>query len=244
MNVANDADSETVLYEYALLKQTLKSAGIEIMEIQPDKNYPDMVYTANYGFVHDDVFIEANFKHSQRRGEEIIATSYFKSLGFQTKQFAKYIFFEGEGDLLRAGNQLYMGFGKRTMFEAKIELESILATSIIPLQLTDPYFYHLDTCFAPISESIAIINPSAFTDYALKILEQNFSTLLYTNEQDNAVLGCNIIVHNRNIVVSSGISESLKSGLKQLGYTVLETPMSQYIKGGGSVKCCCLIVEQ
>jgi N-dimethylarginine dimethylaminohydrolase len=129
------------------------------------------------------------------------------------------------------------------MKEAGPLLSAILNKEVIPLELVDPYFYHLDTCFAPLNEDTVLINPGSFTESGLKTIRKYFKTILLTQPEDNQIMACNLICHDKIIISGKGFSEKLKSSLHQAGFMLIEVPMSQYIKGGGSVKCCSLILE-
>ena len=39
------------------------------------------------------------------------------------------------------------------------------ASPALPLELVDPRFYHLDTCFCPVAPGVAIYYPGAFDEY-------------------------------------------------------------------------------
>ena len=244
MKISDNADAAQVLKQYQVLKDTILSTGIEVEEILPDKLYPDMVYTANYGFIQGKKFIQANFKYEQRRGEAGLASEYFREKGFEIHTLPQDIYFEGEGDLLKNGNRYFLGHGKRTMQESAPYLEKILQSEIIPLKLVDPYYYHLDTCFAPLTADTVIVNPESFTVEGMKLIRSSFKNIIHASKEDNKVLACNLVKYKNHIITGKGITEQLKKYLQDFGYQVHEVPMSQYIKGGGSVKCCSLIVEE
>lgn len=243
MHVQNQVDPSTVQHSYAQLKQTYLSLGIELAYIAPEKGWPDMVYPANYGVIKGNTFIASNYKFPERQGEKQIAINYFTSKGYDVKTLPETIHFEGEGDLLPSDDTYFLGWGKRSDPAAKPYLEEYLQSKIIDLELVNPYYYHLDTCFAPLGHSRVLINPASFTPTSLRKVHDFFDFVIETNVQDNSVIACNLVLHNQHIVTGKGISDSLKERLSQLGFTVLEIPMAEYIKGGGSVKCCSLIIE-
>ncbi len=243
MKISDNADKSEVLIQYRKLLDTFARAGVTFQGIEPNSKFPDMVYTANYGFITNKKFIKANFKYEQRRGEAALAEKHFKQLGYKIYALPEKIYFEGEGDLLALGDTYFVGWGKRTMKEVVPYLKEMLNGTLIDLELVDPYYYHLDTCFAPLDDKTVVINPNSFTDKGIEKINNYFSNVILTSAQDNKVLACNMVVNKKNIVVGEGVSDTFKADLSSFGYTVFETPMSQYIKGGGSVKCCSLIVS-
>ena len=48
----------------------------------------------------------------------------------------------------------------------------MLGCRVIPLELIDPYYYHLDTCFCPLAPGEAIYFPGAFDDYGRRVLQE------------------------------------------------------------------------
>ena len=200
-----------------------------------------MVYTANFGYVKNNLFIVASFKFPQRRGESALASAYLKdTFGYETVTLPDGIYYEGQGDLLSDGTRFFFGWGKRSDKKAKEYLEKYLQSPIIDFELVDPYYYHLDTCFAPLTQNIVVINPRSFTDDGKKKIYTLFSDVIETNEQDNDFLACNLVHVGKDIIVGKGTSEMFQNELSKRGYTIHEIPMIEYLKGGGSVKCCSL----
>lgn len=237
MDINHKVNKQKVLEEYNLLKQTYLDLGCDILEIKQEETLPDMVYAANYGFPRDNLFIKSNFKFDQRKGEAEFAKRYFERLQFTVKELPEDIAFEGQGDLLVAGNKYLLGWGKRTDPQAKKYLEEFLDTEIADFKMVDPYYYHLDTCFLPINDHTIAINQYAFEKEGVEKLQQMFKHIIYVEKKDNDILACNAVVIDKTIVIGSGISEKLKRDFRKAGYETKEIAMNEYLKGGGSVKC-------
>src|SRR3990172_10394646 len=60
-----------------------KKIGVEIKIIEPQKEQPDMVFTANAGFVFNNTFIRSNFRFKERKGEEKYFEKWFKKNGYK-----------------------------------------------------------------------------------------------------------------------------------------------------------------
>ena len=71
-------------------------------------------------------------------------------------------YFEGAGDALFCGDTLFAGYRIRSDAAAISRSASMLGCRVIPLELVDPYYYHLDTCFCPLPPGVAIYYPPAF----------------------------------------------------------------------------------
>jgi N-dimethylarginine dimethylaminohydrolase len=237
MHIENKVTQKSASDEYNILKQTYQNLGSEILEIEPVQGLPDMVYTANLGFIKDDIFIVANFKHPQRQKESYYSEEYFKKLGFKIKKLPPQIAWEGEGDFLKVGNKYFMGHNKRSDLRAAEYLAEILQGKVIPLKLIDPYFYHLDMCFFPLDEKTVSINPKSFDSEGLKTIHEHFKTVIESSPEDNQYMASNAEVIDKTIVVAEGITNELKQKYSSLGFTTKEIPMDEYRKGGGSIKC-------
>ncbi|KXK26477.1 MAG: Amidinotransferase [candidate division WS6 bacterium OLB20] len=137
----------------------------------------------------------------------------------------------------------FMGYGKRTQKEAASYLSDILGSDVTPLELIDPYYYHLDTAFSPLTDDIALYNPRSFTEVGRQTLSDSFTTLIETSEEDNRYMAPNLLRHNNNLVMAEGISDSLKQTLAGHGFTVHTVATSEFLKGGGSIKCLSLQIH-
>ncbi|MCL5411396.1 MAG: arginine deiminase family protein [Patescibacteria group bacterium] len=244
MSLGNKVDKLKVQGQYQALRQLYLRLDVQTLEIKPDPGLPDMVYTINTGWVAKGIFIKANFRYPQRRREADLMGEFLEEeLNLETKTLPTGVYFEGGGDLLKAGEKYFLGWGKRSVYEAKNYLEEFLESKIIDINLENPYFYHLDTCFAPLCEDTVVINEGAFKPEELKKIQQNFKNIIVTNEQDNKFLACNIVVFEKNIIITKGISLGLRQRIESFGFQVHEVGMSEYLKGGGSVKCVSLGIE-
>lgn len=238
MNITNKVESSNADDIYKQLTDIYREAGIGLYEIEPEQGLPDMIYTANIGYALDYTFIKSNFKYPQRRREADVAADYLKkTFGYKVVTLPEDIFFEGQGDLLTDGTRYFYGWGKRSDYLAKIYLQNLLDCPLYDFELVDPYYYHLDTCFAPLTEKIVIINPRSFTKKGIESIYMLFDDVIETSTEDNKVLACNLVHIGNTIVVGKGITQKLKNELKKRGYQTYEIDMKEYLKGGGSVKC-------
>ena len=83
-------------------------------------------------------------------------------------------YLEGHGDLLwhPDGSRIYAGYGFRSTrggVEKFAAAMSKMGIPVVPLQLVDPYCYHLDTCLCPLNNEAALIFPGAYSAEALAL---------------------------------------------------------------------------
>ncbi len=237
MKEGTKINRETAYYNYNLLKDSYKKSGMEVFEIKPVKGLPDMIYTANIGYAEGDIFIKANFKAPERRKESEFAVEFFENLNYKIHSLPEDILFEGEGDIIRSDSKYFIGYGERSSIKVKDLLENILDKEFFPIELNNPYFYHLDTCLGPLNDETAVINPAAFTSEGLALIKSQFKNIIVADEADNNLLACNLVVNNNDVFIAKGISERLKNEINNFGFDITEIDMTEFLKGGGSVKC-------
>jgi len=208
----------------------------KIFLVEPEQGLPDMVFTANAGFVWKNKFIVSNFRHEVRQREAAFFAGWFEKRGFELLRLPREYYFEGEGDLLRCGAHWFAGYHVRSDALAHQRVAEIIEEEILSLELTSDWFYHLDTCFCPLSEGQAMFYPDAFDSYGRKVLENHVVKLLPVDSDEAARFACNAIVSDGKIVMNDGCPK-IHSALEALGFTVFETPLDEFIKAGGSAKC-------
>ena len=81
------------------------------------------------------------------------------------------MYHEGAGDALFCGDALFAGYRTRSDVHAHQWVGQKFGVRVLPLELVNPRFYHLDTCFCPLAPGEAIYFPDAFDAYGRRVLE-------------------------------------------------------------------------
>jgi lysine-ketoglutarate reductase/saccharopine dehydrogenase-like protein (TIGR00300 family) len=233
------SSQERAVEQWGGLHQILKQhATVEL--VPPQKGWPDMVFTANAGLVLGDKAVVSRFYHPERQGEEPYFKAWFEENGFQVFELPKDLPFEGAGDALldREGRWLWAGYGFRSELDAHPYLAKWLDIEVLSLQLVDDRFYHLDTCFCPLQGGYLMYYPPAFDFYSNRIIEMRVpeEKRIVVEEPDAVNFACNT-VNVGNIVVMNKASANLTGKLEAAGFTVIETPLTEFLKAGGAAKC-------
>ena len=212
----------------------------DIVIIDPHPDLPDMVFTANAGVVYGDKAIASHFMPMERRAEEPIFKQWFRDNSFDLLDLDEKIGFEGAGDCLldRGGPWLWTGFGFRTEIEAHAEIKNFFDIELVSIFLIDERFYHIDTCFCPLTGGYLMYHPPAF-DYDSRVaiesrIPPNKRIVVDTIDAGN--FACNAINIDDNVVLHKA-SEPLKARLREAGFEVHECELSEFLKAGGSAKC-------
>ena len=151
-------------------------------------------------------------------------------------------YFEGAGDALFCGETLFAGYRFRSDVRSHQWIGATLGVEVLPLELVDPRFYHLDTCFCPLSEDAAIYHPGAFDDYGRSVLRSRVGALIEVSAEEAASFSCNAVVVGRTVVLNEE-TPKLSRSLVEAGYAVRPTGLTEVIKAGGSAKCLTLRLD-
>jgi N-dimethylarginine dimethylaminohydrolase len=212
----------------------------EIELIAPQPGLPDLVFTANAGLILADRAIVSRFYHPERQGEEPHFTEWFDRHGYQIYALPVQLPFEGAGDALldREGAWLWAGYGFRTELDAHNYLANWLEIEVLSLRLIDRRFYHLDTCFCPLSGGYLLYYPPAFDRHSQQLIEAKVPPhkRIPVSEADAINFACNSINIDELIVINDA-SIGLIQRLNAVGFRVIATPLSEFMKAGGSAKC-------
>ncbi|WP_460205985.1 bifunctional arginine dihydrolase/ornithine cyclodeaminase [Scytonema sp. NUACC21] len=225
--------------QWEKLHHTLKEHAVVDL-VPPQKGWPDMVFTANAGLVLGNTVVLSRFLHKERQGEEPYFKQWFEENGYTVHELPKDLPFEGAGDALldREGRWLWAGYGFRTELDSHPYLAKWLDIEVLSLRLIDERFYHLDTCFCPLSNGYLLYYPPAFDSYSNRLIEMRVhkDKRIAIAEADAVNFACNA-VNVDHIVIMNKASEALKARLAQVGFQVVETPLSEFMKAGGAAKC-------
>ena len=189
-----------VRHQWEDLRDTIQRLGGNIKTINSVKGLPDMVFAANSGIVYDGNIVMSRMKHKERQGETSYYRAWFNAEGYNIIDLMPGLSFEGCGDALVLGNSLIGGYGFRSDRKALEITASALGLNLFTLELSDPRFYHLDTCFCKISADKAIYFPNAFMPGELKKL-QSVIDLIPVSEADARLFMCNSMLVNDILII-------------------------------------------
>jgi lysine-ketoglutarate reductase/saccharopine dehydrogenase-like protein (TIGR00300 family) len=232
--------------QWQKLHHVLKEVAI-VELIQPQRGVPDMVFTANAGLVLGQNAVLSRFYHPERQGEEPYFKTWFEDNGFQVFELPKDLPFEGAGDALldREGRWLWAGYGFRSELDSHPYIAKWLDIEVLSLRLIDDRFYHLDTCFCPLTGGYVLYYPGAFDSYSNHLIQKRVpeTKRIAIAEADAVNFACNAVNVGQTVVMNKA-SESLKQQLEDIGFNIIETPLTEFLKAGGAAKCLTLRINE
>jgi N-dimethylarginine dimethylaminohydrolase len=244
MHPESPTDTALAVSQWEVLYRTYLDLGFEVELIDPIEGLPDMVYSANGGFVLDNIAYGASFTYPERQPEGPAYMDWFRDHGYDVRVPKEVN--EGEGDFLLVGDTILAGTGFRSDSDSHREVAEICGRPVVTLELVNPSFYHLDTAIAVLdpapapgeAANIAYL-PSAFSAPSLEVLQERYPDAILVSEEDAAVLGLNSYSDGLNIVIASR-AKGFEAQLRERGYNPIGVDLSELLLGGGGVKCCTL----
>jgi N-dimethylarginine dimethylaminohydrolase len=228
------------------VRSAFTAAGKVVNVIEPMEGLEDMVFCANQTLVGlspkmERICLLGQMRHSSRRREVPAFEAWFRENGYRIAQLKdKNRLFEGAGDALwHPGKRLlWGGHGFRSEPEAYEEVANVFGTPVVLLKLVNEKFYHLDTCFCPLTSESVLIYPSAFDAASLELILKIFPVVLTAGEVEATnQMACNAaVVDGTTAIVQRGAS-TVTRHMAGMGLKVVEVDTSEFIKSGGSVYC-------
>lgn len=212
-----------------------KQLGWHVELAQPVKGLPDMVFATDCAIVVGDKVLLSNFRYPERRPESKVYEKWFRDKGYERIKQAGG-FFEGGGDILAYGDKFIAGHGFRTDIAAHKELGEYFGREVISLRIVDPRFYHLDTSLAVLGDDTVAYYPGAIDEDSRARLRQQVPNLIEATEEEAIGFGLNAVSDGQNVITSDE-SPSLLEKYKNAGFNVIGTPILEFRKSGGGVKC-------
>ena len=242
MNRSKGAVQDNAKSQWKKLYETFIDLGVKVALMQPQPGLPDLVFTANAGLMFHKRFISSRFRHAERAGESPHFDAWFASHGYHVEHLAEDLYHEGAGDALFCGPILFAGYRFRSEALAHQEVSRMIGKEVLPLELTNPHYYHLDTCFCPLAPGEALYYPAAFDSYGLKVLQARIPKLIPVVEAEAQRFGCNAVVIGKSVVTNTGCPQ-LHDDLRRAGYNPIAVELDEFLKAGGSAKCLTLRLD-
>ncbi len=212
-------------------------ADIRILAAHPE--CPDMTFVAHAAVVQHGVAALSSFAHAERRAEKAHLERWLADAGFLLWDTPRETPFEGEGDAVfnETGQLLWMAQGPRTCAQSQAHVASAWHVPVHALQLIDPRFYHLDTCFAPLSDGYLLWFPEAFDEDSIDRIERIYPAdrRLAVTETEATQFACNV-VNVGDVILMPEVASDLPRRLAERGFTVEQICLSEFLQGGGAAK--------
>ncbi len=248
MDLAVQPDPIRAREQWDALVTTIRSLGGTVDALAQRADAPDMVYAMNLGLGVEredsagDVsghVVMSHMRYAQRRMETATSQPWFAESGRTTSYVGRDgvgAHFEA-GDAFAFGDALVVGYGPRTEELGLKHLAGDLGVRVRGFRITHPGMYHLDLAFCPLDETTAIVCPAAFDDESAAALMALIpDAIVLTEEEALTTFAANSIVIGRTVVMPA-CPDHVRRQLEDRGFEVVIVDVSEFHKGGGSVRC-------
>ena len=230
--------------QWDTLVGTIEELGATVHVVDQRPDAPDMVYAMNLGLAVERPdggrhVVLSHMRHAERRMETASAQRWFRDHGFTTSVVGMDgigAHFEA-GDAFAYGDALVVGYGPRTEELGLKHLATDLGVRVRGLRITHPGMYHLDLAFCPLDSTRAIVCPAAFDDDSAAALMRLVPEPVVLSEAEAlSTFAANSIVVGRTVLMP-GCPDHVRAQLAELGFDVRLLDLSEFHKGGGSIRC-------
>lgn len=245
MHRSNVVNPDQAVRQWHRLMQVLEvESGAVLERMKPAPGLPDLVFTANAGVAVGARAVPSRFRYPERQREEAHFEGWFRDHGYDVVTLEEGMYFEGAGDLLGFPDCWFGGYRQRSDIRAFPILSDLFGKEILPLELMDSRFYHLDTCFCPLSGGDLLYYPSAFDRYGHAAIAERIDAKhrLAVPEIEALKFACNAVCVGKQVVLPAGCPETMAL-LESRGYQPSPVPLDEFMKSGGSAKCLTLALD-
>jgi ornithine--oxo-acid transaminase len=181
-------------------------------------------------------------RHPQRQAEPAHAEAWFREQGYAIRRMTEDVIQEGAGDGLPFEGTLVGGYRTRSSASSYVDLARIVDARILPVELVDERFYHVDIVFCPLDARSALVAPGKLdADSARLIRELVPDPIVLTDEEADAFIA-NAVVVGRTVVMPA-CSPRLEHELRARGFTPVVVDVSEFLKAGGGPRCLTLALD-
>jgi N-dimethylarginine dimethylaminohydrolase len=233
------------------LRETLEDHGAAVHVTPGAAGLPDMVFPANAGVVLGRRALVARFRCPERAGEERHFLAAFEALRAggvidEVEMIEAGCFHEGAGDgIWDAARQLFWaGSGPRSSPRAARIMAAHFDQTVVHLPLATDQYYHLDTCFCPLSGGEVLYYPRALTPEALARVEAHVAPeqRIIADDADAEGFCVNAVSLGRTVIMASP-PPRLRERLTERGYHVVGLDLGPFLLSGGAAFCMTLRLD-
>jgi len=224
-----------------------KSAGVEVLFVEPVKGLHYQQYTRDLGKMTGKGVLLGRFKWPVRQGEISVSKKFFANQGIPIFGKVPEGSFEG-GDVHYMDNEtvacgLAGRSNKEGIEEARKMLWEGLGLNLITVEIPAK-FIHLDEVFVRVADRVCLAHPPVLPNFFLKILKDKKIEIVEVPEEEVMELKCNVVAIDDKTTMSFKENVNVNRKLEALGFEVLKPDISIFTRGGGGPRCSCFPLER
>ncbi|HSD62354.1 MAG TPA: arginine deiminase-related protein [Ignavibacteriaceae bacterium] len=207
----------------------LKEAGLEVIVLNADENYPDSVFVEDTALLTPHFAVITNPGADSRRGEIFEMNQVLENLFPMIESISTPGTLDA-GDVMMVGNHFYIGLSERTNLFGANQLIGILAKfGFIGSTITLKDVLHLKSGVSYLENNNLLLT----SDFINKKEFQKFNKI---SVDDGESYAGNSLWINDRVLVPKGFPKT-KAKIEQAGYNVIEVDVSEFRKLDGGLSC-------
>lgn len=222
-----EVDLPLALSQWEAYVQVLQDHGWETIEVEPADDCPDAVFIEDTVLMYKNVAVSTRPGADSRKPEVAGTRAVVEDLGCSLNQIKAPGTVDG-GDILKIGNTVYIGRGGRTNAEGIAQMRAILTplgADVVSVPVTK--VLHLKTAVTALPDGTVIGYPDFVDNPEL------FPRFVEVPEPHGTAVVC---LGGADLVMSASAPKTAKM-LRDLGYNVTTTPITEFEKLEGCVTC-------
>lgn len=238
MHPGERVDLELTRQQWLHLVNTMEEIGIDVAQIEPHPNLPDMVFATDSALVIDNIAVMARFRHSHRQPESDAFRDWMVVNGYKVIDLPDdgEHYFEGGDAQVYEGNIL-LGTGYRSTRASAGIIQRGLDVPVITLELERGDYYHLDTAMC-VAGDLMFYHPPAFSEASLEVIWALVppEKLIEFDPAEAGNFAANSLVFGNHVILQSG-NPIFEAELTRRGFTTHVVNLSEFQKAGGGAHC-------
>jgi dimethylargininase len=225
-------DVERATKQHRAYERALASLGCEVRHLPDEPELPDSVFVEDTAVIVDELAVITRPGAASRRAETF-------SVAQALRAYRKLAFIDDPGtldggDVLRLGNQLFVGISERTNSGGIAQLRSHLAPfgyTVSAVVMHD--CLHLKTAVTAVSDSIVLIN-RAWADFPPRFE--------HIDVDPAEPFAANALLTPNGVLMPSAFPRTI-ARVRERGINVRTVDASELAKAEGGVTCCSLLLN-
>ncbi len=270
MNSSAVVDKPRAIIEHSKVRQAMEDAGIQVVKVAAPNDLQDGIYTANWALVNNGLALMSRLPN-KRKGEEAYALRYLKEVGLETRLLPENVqAFSGQGDALPCGNIVFVQSPYRTSIEAHPYIKSILGfDKLIALRTKPSRILRIgpakrnkvtgwpDSPTYDLDLAIAVLkwpskNHKGLIGWCPAVFKRSSSNLIrnldavdkieVSKEEALKAYALNLVSTGETVIMNAG-APRFQAAIEKHGLKTITLDLPELKKGGGSIRCVTLTLE-
>ena len=220
---------ETALSQHAAYVQALKMAGLDVVVLKPDEQYPDSTFVEDTALLTSQCAIIMHPGAPSRRGETEAIESVLKEF-YTNIERVKPPGTVDAGDIMMVGTHFYIGLSERTNKEGADQVVQILKRYSMTgstIRCTEVLHLKSGVAYLENNKLVAAGEFVALPDFA------DFEIIKVAEDEQYAA---NCLWLNGTVLIASGFPK-ITSAIEAHGYQTVQIDMSEFQKLDGGLSC-------